>query len=229
MAFPLVWPARVLPSAESWTVENADRVGGVSLSGIEQAVSASSGRWRAKLTFSSVFGREKVALRGLVMGLRGRSGTVLVGPADYADGLPWGVDEYGRVLDPSQVGNPELAGTVFADAEGFAASLLARTIVVAAARRATTIIVRKTAGSHCEPGNYVGIGQRLHVISGVAPINTTDATCTIEPGLRAPVVVGTALKMIAPVCQMRLASPVGDFMTDANLASDVSLEFVEVP
>lgn len=218
MPYPLTWPDGLRPTSESWIVENADRSGGLSLVGTEQVISSGSSRVRAKFTFQ-LFRDNTLRMRALIAGLRGRAGTVLVGPFDMTDTPQPGVDDawaldLGLVSDGVSVPVNLSAGVPAA-------------LVQDAALRATSIRIGLTASRRPVAGNYIGIGQRLHVITSVVAVNATQFDCGVEPGLRADTPSGTPVNFTTPVCLMRLAAPVDSLLIDANLVTTVSLDFVE--
>ena len=221
MAFPLAWPEALRPSSESWVIENADRSGGVSITGSEQIVSTPGGRWRAKLTFM-LFSDEAPVMRALILGLRGRSGTVLVGPFDMT-GAPRGgvLDPWAAELGIINDGQPYPAPR---EAEDVAATLYA-----SATLRARSLSIRMQAGRRPSAGNYVSVANRLYVLTGVTPQGApNDFTCSIEPPLKQPAAFGAPVDFINPVCVMRLATPVDRLPISAStFATDVTLDLVE--
>lgn len=218
MAYPLIWPAGLRPTTESWTVENADRSGGVGLDGSEQIISSGSGRVRAKLSFQ-LFRDETLRMRTLIAGLRGRAGTVLVGPFDMTEAPQPGTQDEGLL----ELGVVQPGVTLPAD---LSAGLIG-TLISFTALRATIIPIRMPAGRRPVPGNYIGIGDRLHIITAVGEASATDFSCAIEPGLRLDLGPGVYVNFASPVCRMRLATPVDGLSIDANYVTSISLDLVE--
>ena len=220
MVFPLPWPAGLVPETESWTIENADLSGGMSITGFEQIVSAPAGRWKAALSFK--LQREDVLdLRGLVFGLKGRAGTVMVGPFDLHGSPMAGADD-GWAVDLALVETWQTTLPIQTPVEALTSE--------AAARRATSLSVKMAPGRRARVGNYIGIEGRLHVVTSAAVVSDTDQALTIEPPLRAAVGSGVPVTFTGAACPMRLASPVDSMtVTGGDHVTSVTLSFVEAP
>lgn len=216
------WPPILRPSSEAWHLENTSRSGGVSLTGGEQVVSSGASRWRARLTLAIRKPAEVLAWRGLLASLQGRAGTVALGPKDTPQ-IAWPVNEYGRKVTPRSVGNPQLAGTIFADPPIVTNAIVIGQITVAAPLRATFIRYSITTGAVLLPGHYIGIGGRLYVVS-----ETGEGSCSIQPPLRTATPAGTAIEIQAPTTPMRLASDdSGELELQLMRFGTVSVDFQE--
>lgn len=186
--------------------------------GSEQIVSSPAGRWRAKLTFQRI--REEILwMRAQVMALRGRSGTVRIGPFDLI-GAPqegtqdrWALDL--GVIDQRQL-TPPVGGAAPAS------------LVDAGALMGTEIIIRMQGGRVPGIGIYVGIGGHLHVLTSTWRLNDTDFHATIEPWLRADLPSGTPVEFDNPTCVMRCLTPVDSLTVQGGShETPVALDLVE--
>jgi hypothetical protein len=220
MPYPLTWPANLRPTTESWIVENADRSGGASLTGIEQVVSSGSGRVRSTLNFQ-LFRDETLSMRSLIAALRGRAGTVLVPPFDMTEAPQPGVNDPGILglnLVPRGVNPPaDLSAGLYV------------TVLADAPLRSTSMRLNFPGGRTPVQGNYMGVGQRLHILTSVSKVADGVFDCTFEPGLRQYIFATASVEFTSPVCRMRLATPVGQLPIDANYVTSVQLDFVEAP
>lgn len=195
-AYPLTLPDWTRPTSEAWWVENADRSGGPSVVGTEQIVASGSSRWRATQTFE-VYREKIVPIRGLLTGLRGRSGTYLTGPYDMlgtplAVGTPADQGLYDTgLVDPMTRGFP--SGT---DVVG--------TMTASAALRAYQVSFTLQANRMPFVGNWIGLRRRMHNLIAVAKNGDGSWTCEVEPLLREPLPSGEPVVFNRPVCLMRL-------------------------
>lgn len=219
MANPFTWAGGPAPSSEAWVPESADRSGGVSTTGSEQIVSSGSSRWRATLTFQ-LQGEKVLWMRRLILAMKGRSGTVLVGPFDTS-GLPipneatdqWAYDL--GLIDPM---SRTLAET---DVVGEA---------IEASLRANAITIYMPPNRTPFEGNYIGIGARLHVLTSVQKNSDGGFTCGIEPLLRSDVPHAAPVYFNKPVCTMRFNTPLpldSLKVTGGDHITNVTLDLVE--
>lgn len=191
-------------------MDNGSRSGGVSLTGSEQIVETPTGRWRARLSFK-VRRKDVLWIRALLAGLRGRAGTFLIGPFDL-------------------IGAPEVAGhELWAVELGLLSDLVPASTIAAAEMNSRSITMRFPAGEAPSRGNYLSVGQRLHVVTDVAQVGASDFTCAIAPWLRDDVPAGTVVSFSSPVCLMRLSTiPDGGLpVAGRDLVTTVSLDLVE--
>lgn len=203
---PISLPPILIPNRTMFVQENTSRSGGVSITGSEQVVLSSGGRWRAQLSFA--VGREEWVLswRALIARLQGRARTVLVTPFDaYAP-----ADINGRRLPPIE-GAPigyQDDGLLFSDTSAFGQSdATYATLAANAALGATRMTVTGAASWMVPgPGQYFGIGENLYIAEFVyqASVSTTW-TIDFSPRLRAAAVTGARIITDYPMCTMRLA------------------------
>lgn len=213
-------------STEGWRIENAARSGGQSIVGSEQFVAGPGSRWRAKATFTLMEDADYLAMRGFIAGLDGQSGTFLVGPIDWR-GQPWSAYPLGGTLmtpgklaaDPSAPGAPNF--------------VLAANV----AANATTLSVTRAAGGLLRIGQYLQIGQRLHIIVGFTTAEVVGPNgeaapgtigVTIRPWTRAAYTAGAAVNFRTPQGLMRLAdADQGLIELTTSPLSDLALDLVE--
>lgn len=223
----LALASSLVPRSESWRLANSARSGGLSLTGGEQLVAAIAGRWEATLSLPVHSDAQILALRALLAGLDGRSGTLLVGPRDCRR-VPWAVDAYGRKISPKLRRNPSLDGTPYADAPNLADTLVVATLSGAHAIGATTAVIAVATGSPPKPGNYFEIASRLYLITEVTAQVGINTTVKFRPRLRADAAAGAVVDLVSPVCTMRLADDASGWPDlDLGRFADVSLNLVE--
>ncbi|MFY9292682.1 MAG: hypothetical protein WAP03_18610 [Methylorubrum rhodinum] len=199
---PLAWPSVLKASAEAWNFNaGASRAGPPSLTNVEQAITAPTGRVRASLTVPCNTPARVLAMRALLAGLDGRAGTVLVGPC-----------EAGR--RPSGPRSFRLAA---------AAALNATTLSI---RRTSGGLLQ--AGQVVGiGGNRLHLITRLNGTDdgGVGPVSVT-----VRPWLRAAYAANTVLQMGAPLCEMQLATDdVPALELSLSRRGVVTLDLVEAP
>ena len=205
MAIP--FPAILTPSSVSFSLENAARSGGASITGAEQIVTSGAGRWRAAMTIPLAREEWILSFRGFIAALDGRAGEFEVGPFDaYAP-----ADANGRRLNP--IGGAPFAsndgGLLFHDNAAFGQyEPVNAELVTSAAIRATRITVATdTPWQAPRPGQYFGIGSRLYICTAAYRAEESDPwTIDFRPPLRAAASAGTRVITDRPVSTMRLAS-----------------------
>lgn len=195
----------LVPSSETWRIAGASVSGGRSLAGTEQVVVGGGGYWTASLTIPIRRDEQVLAARALLAALDGRAGTLLVGPCDGRR-ANWPVDRYGRKLTPGFYRRRELDETPYEDPIGIPSAAISASLAEAAAIRATTCSIDVGYGSPLRAGQYFGVGQRLHVITGITATDGTVQTVTFRAPLRAAAAVDAPIELRKPVTSMRLAS-----------------------
>jgi len=217
------WPG-FLPKTAMFYPEGASRSGGQSISGSEQ-VTAINPRWRARVAGPVLTEETVLAWRGFVAAMGGRAGTVLVPKWER-----YGVrDANGRELSQMDMATYDGDGLNF-DLSGFGQSDLTHaTLAASAALNATRISATMLDGQGPRPGQYFGIGQRLHLVSH-AWQETEGSTMQLQftPWLRQAATAGARVILDRPVCLMRFADDMtGELELDMGLWGSGALEFVE--
>lgn len=227
MAYP--FPSRLKCSTENWSIQNAARTGGQTFQGQQQFVASPTGRWRAKMSFHLLDDDDYLDARGFIAGLSGPSVPFLIGPYDYR-GQPWNVFPVtGRPITPDVAARNAAINAAFSSNKDTAGALKFA-LGADAAMNATQITITKTQGGAIKRGQYLSIGERLHIIvSEVAdPGATGSATVSIRPWLRDDYAAGTPVNFDSPQCLMRLAdSDTGSFDMTTSPLSDVTLDLIE--
>lgn len=227
VANAISWPHLLIPRQAAFTLDTQSRSGGLSMTGSEQITVSNSGRWKARLDIPVARENRVLALRGLLAQLEGRAGTVLVpkweryGPRDAN----------GRRLSQMATAGYSGCGVNF-DGSAFGQDDFEHaTLAANAASGATQVSITLEAGiDGPRPGQYFGIGQRLHLCQNVWQEDEGDPTqIRFFPRLRSAVTAGTRVVLDRPVCLMRLASDdSGDVMLDAGRSGTATFDFVEV-
>lgn len=228
------WLPAIFPRAAMFHPENTSSSGGASISGSEQIVATPAARWRARLSGPVVTENSVLSWRAFIAGMGGRAGTVLVpkfehyGPRDangkrldeqhnalYGDdGL---FNENGLNFDMTGWGQDD--STVYA------------TLAEDAALNVTEIVVDYAEGiDGIRPGQYFGIGQRLHLAHSVWQEDAGGPNhIRFSPWLRAAASAGDTVIIDRPVCLMRFAQDVtGELELDFGRWGSGSLDLVEV-
>lgn len=217
------WPGALRPSRPAtFHPDNPSRSAGPSMTGSEQITASPAGRWRAKVELPVYNELTALAYRAFIAQLEGKAGTVLV--------PKWEVygphDMNGKRLSFRDVAS---AGMNF-DLTGFGQSDQIHAVLAAnAAQGATRVSVTLVNGEGPRPGQYFGLGQRLHLCQAVWQ-SDEDAPTTIQfwPRLRAAAVTGNRVILDRPVCLMRLADDLsGELDLDTENQGRPMMEFVE--
>jgi hypothetical protein len=230
-------PASMRPFSEAWRISGASRSGGQGMTGTQQFAASPSGRWLAKVSFHLLDDENAQSdARGFIAGLDGQFGTMMIGPTDWR-GQPWAVDPLtgtqitpglaarSAKLDPEYQSNAALAG-------GLVFSLAADV-----AMNATTISILRETGGPLRSGQYLQIGDRLHIIVGLAsqdPVGDGGLAVPgvvdvrIRPWLRDDYPAGTVVNFANPKCVMRMAdADQGDIESATSPLSDITLSLAE--
>jgi hypothetical protein len=216
-------------ATENWRLQNTARTGGQSLSGQQQFVASPSGQWRAKLSFHLLEDDDYLEARGFLASLDGQVTPFLIGPYDWR-GRPWNIEPLtGAKITPNFQAQDIAADPAF-ETNPDTAGYLAFSLAANAAMNATTIQVNRGRGGRLRRGQYLGIGDRMHMII-LPPVDDGTAgtvTITVRPWLRADYTAGTPVSFDSPWCLMRLADPdAGQIDMTTSPLSDVSLDLVE--
>lgn len=216
------------------------RSGGVSISGAEQIVATSAGRWGATLQFEvgQRFGRDGfssprdadtiLVWRALLAKLEGRTNILKIGPYDGLN-APAGVagTSYGGLTAHSDT-------APFSDASHYAQAQTPAAVAAAYAVGATTVYVNMLAGHEPEPGQYFSVFDRMFLIKAAAETTTADKwELTVWPPAReavtaAQVAVALPAEFDEPQCKMRFAQDgTGQLQLEQLYRASPSLELVE--
>lgn len=217
------WPW-FFPRSAVFHPETASRSGGQSLTGSEQ-VNNTNPRWRARAAGPVLYEPTALAWRAFIAAMGGRAGTVLV-PKWERHGIR---DMNGREFN--QVGMAGYhGGDLNFDLSGFGQDeFVHATLVADAALNATEISINVLDGQGPRPGQYFGIGNRLHLVSHAWQDNeASPLILRFTPWLREAATTGTRVILDRPVCLMRFAADMtGELDLDMGLWGNGSLEFVE--
>lgn len=233
----LILPPRLRRFTEGWRIANAARSGGASLSGQQQFVVSPAGRWEAKLSLHCLDDDDYLEADGFLAGLDGPANAILCGPEDWR-GRPWNIDPLtgGKItpnfsvrdieIDPAFDTNPDTTGT------------LQFSLAAAATMNATSLSIQRTKGGHLKRGQYISIGQHLHIITGLTTASPADPDSglaiagvigvTVRPWLRMDYAAGAPVEFAKPVGLMRLTAEAAAMVErTTSPLSDLSLDLVE--
>lgn len=222
------WPAGIFPKAGMFHPDSASRSGGQSISGSEQVLSGQP-RWRASFSGPVVTEESVLSWRQFVADMCGRAGTVLV-PRWEAYGP---VDVNGRRLSEVEAAayeSGQLVGGLNFDLSGFGQEDQTHaTLAADASINATQISIDLNDVEGPRPGQYFGIGQRLHLATHVWQVKEGGPTqVRFSPWLRAQAAAGTRVILDRPVCLMRFAQDqTGELELDMGLWGQGTIDFVE--
>jgi hypothetical protein len=224
-------PAELRRYSEAWRIENAAKGGAQGITGSRQWVMNPAGVWRAKLSGHLTDPDEILALRGFLASLDGPFSPFKAGPIDWR-GQPWNVDFLsGAIITPNRFpgggyeSNPATGGGLHFALEE---DVKAQDVIMK---------IRRTRGGLLKPGQYLQIGDRLHIIARmVAPDPPNEIGLAgpgvvgvhVRPWLRTDYPAGTPIEMGQPGGLMRLADPdQGQIEMTTSPVSDLSLDLVE--
>lgn len=196
---------------------------------MEQVVSGPSGYVSASISVPVNTDARVLAFRAFMAGLDGRVGTMLIGPAEKRR-APWAIDPLtgGQITYQGEIGG---AQPPYNDGAEFV-------LGADAPVNATAITVTRQAGGLLVPGQYLSIGNRLHVIVALTTADPVDGATglaqpgniglSIRPWLRSAYPAGTVVEFGRPVCLMRLASDdTGAVELQLSRYGTASLDLVE--
>ncbi|MCC0809203.1 hypothetical protein FPV16_23900 [Methylobacterium sp. W2] len=233
----LIIPPRLRCFTEAWRIANSARGGGASLTGQQQFVVSPAGRWEAKMSFHCVEDDDYLEADGFIASLDGPATPFLVGPVDWR-GRPWVIHPLsGTALTPALIrrntGDDAAIG-VNPDTIGALSFSLAANV----AMNSTALTIQRNLGGALKRGQYLQIGERLHIITGLTTDDPVDplsgvpiagqVSVTIRPWTRDAYTAGTPIEMAAPVGLMRLTAE-SSAMVERTTSplSGLSLDLVE--
>lgn len=221
----LNWPAAVFPRSAMFHKENTSRSGGLSLTGSEQVTVANAERWKARATNPILTEESVLAWRAFVSLMGGRAGTVLVPKWEN-----YGVRNMnGREFNEVGIAGYDGGGLNF-DLSGFGQSDFTHaTLAAGAALNATRLSVNVLDGAGPRPGQYIGLGQRLHIVELAWEVEEGDPLqLQVSPRLREAAASATRVILDRPVCLMRFANDqTGELELDYGRWGSGGLELVE--
>ncbi|MGM5018731.1 hypothetical protein [Tardiphaga sp. 367_B4_N1_1] len=224
------WPADLKPIDGGYVQSVKSLSGGQSLSGHEQVAPQLADRWMASFTFNVNSDAMVLAMRAFLIGMRGRTNSVLLPAFDLAR-APWRADAYGRKVTPGLVRNPRLDGTPYADTADLRSTLITAKMSASALLNAVTISVAMVSGGKPLPGHFLSIGNRMHAVTDVT--GAGPYALGIWPWLRDDAALNAAVNFAAPACEMRFATDGEGAAAMAALAQlrfgKITLNFDEVP
>jgi hypothetical protein len=214
--------------------------GGVSVTGVEQIVQSSAGRWQATVQFEVATGAGAVdgidprdadtilAWRAILAKLQGRSNILIIGPYDELN-APAGIagTSYGGDI-------PHGDDAEFSDGAEYEQAETPAEIAAAYAAGTTTITVDMLASHTPEPGQYFSVLDRLFIIDAAVETAVADRwTLTVWPPARdavtaAQVTAGLAAEFDKPQCKMRLSQDAaGQLRLAQRYRSSPTVDLVE--
>lgn len=205
----ITWPKDELPARHP-SVMPAPRSlrGSANAYGAMQVVASDAGIWKAtfrEIVVHQTAGKRRILLwQAIATLLGGQVNAILIPvPARGNRPLPAGVSD--DDID-HETGVPFGDGAYFSDGSGFRNCWIDVTVASAAALRATSLTLTKTACGTIEPGMRFSIGERLYQIKSVATQNASSAGVTINFPLREAVAAGDRCNFARPVLRVKLAS-----------------------
>lgn len=236
----LTFPAGLRPISGGFAPITKTLSGGMSFAGIEQVVSTMSDRWGASFTFAVRSDGDVLAIRALLLRLRGRTNTIAVPAFDLAR-APWGKDAYFRLRSPGAVRKltrvGQLDDTIFNEDQVSLRYSLIQARAFAAPAQSNMVRVQMLLGGAPVPGHLFSIGPRLYAIEDVASVGLPGQPPAFDlqiwPWLRADVAEFAEVNFPYPVCEMRLSSD-GEGLDairglDALRFGRITLNFDEAP
>lgn len=233
----LILPPRLRRFTEGWRIDGASTLGAPSIKNNRQAVANPGAPWVAKLSLHCLDDDDYLEADGFLAGLDGSANAILCGPEDWR-GRPWNIDPLtGTVINPGVAAADRAIDPAF-DTNADTTGALQFALAAPAAMNATALTIQRTKGGHLKRGQYLSIGQRLHIITGLTTDDPTDPGSglavagvigvTIRPWLRLDYSAGTAVEFARPLGLMRL-TPDSAAMVERTTSplSDLALDLVE--
>lgn len=222
--------------SEGWRIENASRTGGATILGQQQFSQSPAGRWRGRMQFHCITEDDYLEVDGFLAALDGSANTFYLGPIDWR-GRPWNEDALtgGKItpalaaasaaVDPAYDLNPDTTGA------------LNFTLAEAAPLNATSLLIQRNKGGALKRGQYLSLGGRLHIITGLLSVDPVDEAGTPAPGtvrvsirpwLRMDYPAGQFIEFARPAGLVRLAPDAAPMLErTTSPLSDLPLDFVE--
>lgn len=226
------WPATLYPLSVMFDPDVPSSSGGQSMSGIEQVVASSAGRWRARFMFPvrprfrQVRKKDQIlAARAMRAFLKGRTNTVYIGPYDCANtpsSLVGGA--------PRRYLTTHSDGSHFSDGSSYSTRSSPAVLTINADAGDLSMTVTMQGNSQAaEAGQYFGFGKNeLYLIDTSIDEGGGIFLLTFWPPLRSDRLAGDDVNFSDPTCEMRLASDQSGELDFPHLFdTSQTLEFVE--
>jgi hypothetical protein len=233
----LILPPRLARFTEGWRIDGASTLGAPSIKNNRQAVANPGAPWVAKLSLHCEDEDDYIEADGFLAGLDGSANAIVCGPEDWR-GRPWNIDPLtGAKITPDFVAQDIAADPAF-ETNPDTTGTLQFALAAPATMNATALSIQRTKGGALKRGQYLSIGQRLHIITALTTADPTDSASglaiagtigvTVRPWLRLDYPTGTAVEFAKPVGLMRL-TPDSAAMVERTTSplSDLSLDLVE--
>lgn len=188
------WPAAIKFRLIDLMNDAQTRSGGQSVSGREQVVVSGADKWRCKIELPTLRAEYVKPYRAFLARVRGRGNAFAL---PIADNHFWPSDaKLGLSAPQNRNGIPFAGGAFFSDGTGFAADdIYAEGIVSNAAIGAVQITVDlSTWGEILEIGQYFGLDDWAHIVTGIVYDSAGVATIDFMPPLRRAVVSTTQFR-----------------------------------
>lgn len=232
---PLIWPAILAPSSESWNAnKGSSRSGGRTLTNQEQVVVGPSGYATATLTVPCSKPAKVLAMRAALA--LGRAQLWFVGPCEVVR-APWFVEPLVGTKVTYGFGRTDAAVDPAFEVNADTASTLDFRTAAPVAMNATAMTIQRNRGGLLQPGMMFSIDNRLHVITalttpdpGATRGQATAGQVGIEfrPWLRADVPAGASIEFGQPRSTMRFATDDAAAMElQLSRFGTVTVDFVE--
>jgi hypothetical protein len=231
---PPHWPPNVAPASVAFFPDAPSKSGGQSLTGFEQIVQSTAGRWHAQLTMKVALKRyggnlrDRVfAARAVLAYLQGRANVILIGPSDSFNApSPVAGGAQGLIK-----GVTHSDGTTFSDGTTYArfATPALLNANVAAGDMAATIALL-APGLRVDAGQYFGFvpAGELYLINSVVDNGAGVYAVTFWPPARLAHVAGEDVNFDTPLCAMRLAKDdSAQLAFSPGFVADQQLELIE--
>ena len=224
-----VWPWFLAPRAISHGLSRPVMTGPQPLSGRPQTLLSDMGAWHIVLAdIALTDSQDKVRLtRAIVLG------TLALGLPVYMPFYDWWRSPRVRAgLSPFPDRVPFSDMSMFSDSTAFDGDVPALTVAVAAGQRARQIVVQTTSGPIPTAGEFLGLGDRGHLVTAIFPDQPSagQTLLEIQPPLRAAVSAGDLVETVNPMCRVKIdPKQVESLVTISNrgLRGTITLDFYE--
>lgn len=242
MTIEVQFPHEKMPAAQVMFDQNfVSTSGGVTITGGEQIVASSAGRWRATLGFEVALGASMIeeasrrsdtilVWRAIKSLLEGRTNILVIGPYDELN-APAGIAETnygGNVLHNDAAS--------FADNSRYNQSQTPARVAAAYAVGATSVSVDMLAGHSPEAGQYFSVLDRMFMIKRATASETANRwTLSVWPPAREAVTAAQVSAFLAaefdrPKSKMRLMSDkTGELSLRGLYRSSPTIDLDEAP